>query len=47
MSKTVVIYKSKTGFAKKYAQWISEELHCDLMENNGLKLSDQQFFNSC
>ncbi|RBP61028.1 menaquinone-dependent protoporphyrinogen IX oxidase [Alkalibaculum bacchi] len=44
MSKTVVIYKSKTGFAKKYAQWISEELHCDLMENNGLKLSDIQSY---
>jgi hypothetical protein len=23
---TVVIYKSKTGFARKYAEWIAEEL---------------------
>ena len=25
MSKTAVIYKSKTGFTRKYAQWIAEE----------------------
>lgn len=24
--KSVVIYKSKTGFSKKYAQWIAKEL---------------------
>ena len=28
--KNVVIYKSKTGFAKKYAQWIAEELSADI-----------------
>ncbi|MGF7143161.1 menaquinone-dependent protoporphyrinogen IX oxidase [Anaerotaenia torta] len=28
MQKAVVIYKSKTGFTKKYAQWIGEELNC-------------------
>lgn len=31
--KTVVIYKSKTGYTKKYAEWISEELGCDIKEN--------------
>lgn len=30
--KTVVIYKSKTGFTKKYAQWIAEELSADIFE---------------
>ena len=30
--KTVVIYKSKTGFAKKYAQWIAEELVADIYD---------------
>lgn len=30
--KTVVIYKSKTGFAKKYAQWIAKELSADIFE---------------
>ena len=30
--KTIVIYKSKTGFTKKYANWISEELSADICE---------------
>jgi menaquinone-dependent protoporphyrinogen IX oxidase len=30
--KTVVIYKSKTGFVKKYAQWIAAELSCDIFD---------------
>ena len=31
---TLVVYKSKTGFAKKYAEWISEELSADLIEHS-------------
>lgn len=30
--KVVVVYKSKTGFTKKYAQWIAEELSADIFE---------------
>ena len=30
--KTVVIYKSKTGFTKKYAQWIAERLSADIFD---------------
>lgn len=30
--KTVVIYKSKTGFVKKYAEWIAEQLSADIFE---------------
>ncbi len=30
--KSVVIYKSKTGFAKKYAEWLAEELSADIYE---------------
>ncbi|WP_160687692.1 flavodoxin domain-containing protein [Clostridium sp. C2-6-12] len=30
--KTVVIYKSKTGFTKKYANWIAEDLAADIFE---------------
>jgi menaquinone-dependent protoporphyrinogen IX oxidase len=30
--KTVVIYKSKTGFVKKYAEWIAVELSADIFE---------------
>ncbi len=32
MKKTLVLYKSKTGFSEKYARWIAEELDCDLAE---------------
>ncbi|AWK52850.1 flavodoxin [Clostridium beijerinckii] len=30
--KTIVIYKSKTGFTKKYAKWIAEDLPADIFE---------------
>lgn len=30
--KTVVVYKSKTGYAKKYADWIAEELSADIFD---------------
>lgn len=30
--KALVVYKSKSGFAKKYAQWIAEELQADIYE---------------
>jgi menaquinone-dependent protoporphyrinogen IX oxidase len=32
VAKVVVLYQSKYGATKKYAQWLSEELSCDLME---------------
>ena len=34
--KTIVVYRSKTGYTKKYAQWIAEELNCDIKENASL-----------
>ena len=37
MKKIVVIYKSKYGSTKKYAQWISEELQCDLFTKDEMK----------
>lgn len=30
--KTLVSYKSKTGFTKKYAEWIAKELSADLID---------------
>ncbi len=30
--KTVVVYKSMSGFTKKYAEWIAQELRADLLE---------------
>lgn len=32
MKNTVVIFQSKYGSTKKYAEWIAEELDCDLVE---------------
>lgn len=29
--KTIVVYKSKTGFTQKYADWIGEELGCTII----------------
>lgn len=38
--KTVVVYRSSTGFTKNYATWLSEELKCDLMEGKKAKATD-------
>jgi len=27
-----VVYRSKTGFTKRYAEWIGEELNCDIID---------------
>lgn len=32
MSRIVVVYQSKYGATKKYAEWLGEELSCDLIE---------------
>ncbi|MCB2293508.1 flavodoxin domain-containing protein [Clostridium algoriphilum] len=37
--KTVVIYKSKTGFSKKYAEWIAEELSSDIFDVSKVNLN--------
>ncbi len=31
--KTIVAYRSKSGYTKKYAQWIADELGCDIKED--------------
>ena len=36
----IVIYKSKYGSTKKFAEWIAEELSCDIRENKGIKPDD-------
>lgn len=32
MKKTIVIYKTTSGFTKKYAEWITQSLDCDIMD---------------
>lgn len=38
--KTIVIYKSKSGYTKTYAQWIAEELSCDLKSADEISVND-------
>lgn len=38
--KALVTYQSKTGFTKKYAEWISQELSCDMKAVSEVKPED-------
>jgi len=40
MKTVLLIYKSNTGFTKKYAQWIQEELNCTTLELKDAHISD-------
>ncbi len=37
---TIVIYKTKYGATKKYAEWIAEELNCDIVDAKNVKIDD-------
>lgn len=39
-NKTVVVYKSKYGSAKAYAEWVSEEAKADLFEGSKVSIED-------
>lgn len=38
--KCVVVYRSRTGFTKNYANWLAEALHCDLLQGEKTKVED-------
>lgn len=38
--KTIVIYKTRTGFTKQYAEWISEALNCDIINYKNINKVD-------
>ncbi|WHH57821.1 flavodoxin domain-containing protein [Petroclostridium sp. X23] len=38
--KTVVVYKSKAGFVKKYAEWIAQELSADIFEASNITIDE-------
>lgn len=40
MKKIAVVYQSKYGATRKYAEWIAGELSCDLFEGKEIKASD-------
>jgi len=37
MLRTVVVYKSISGFTKQYATWIAEDLHADIYDAKAIK----------
>ncbi|WP_346869078.1 flavodoxin domain-containing protein [Clostridium sp. UBA5119] len=46
MNKTVVIYKSKYGSTKKYAEWIATELDADIFEASKIDVTDMQNYST-
>lgn len=46
MNKTAVVFKSKYGSTKKYAQWIAEELSCDIFERKNVKSDDLEAYDT-
>ena len=42
--KTLVVYTSQTGFTKKYAEWISEEIHADILKLDEAKKKKTDYF---
>lgn len=38
--KCAVVYRSAAGHTKAYAQWVAEDLKCDLLEGKKVKASD-------
>ena len=45
LMKTIAVYKSLTGFTKKYAEWISRELKADLVESKKANLKKLENYN--
>lgn len=37
---TIVVYKSKYGSTKQYAEWIASEIGCEAVEARGIKIED-------
>ena len=40
MKKSIVLYRSRTGFSQRYAEWIAEDLACACRPIKGIKLED-------
>jgi menaquinone-dependent protoporphyrinogen IX oxidase len=41
----IVIYESKTGFTKRYAEWIADELKCDIFDYESVSLTSISKYN--
>ena len=42
--KTLVVYTSQTGFTKRYAQWLSDEMKADMYDLKEVQKKDDSFF---
>jgi hypothetical protein len=38
--KTLVVYRSKSGFVQRYAEWIAGDLKADLLEGSGVTVDN-------
>lgn len=44
--KTIVVFSSKYGSTKKYAEWLSDELRCDLKEKKSVSIDELMKYDS-
>lgn len=40
----LLIYKSKTGFTKRYAEWISQEIDCKVVDISNIENIDFKYY---
>ncbi|MBO5179491.1 MAG: flavodoxin domain-containing protein [Clostridia bacterium] len=43
---TIVVYKSKYGSTKQYAEWIAEELGCEALDAKNVKIDDLEKYDT-
>lgn len=43
---TVVVYKSRYGSTKQYAEWIAEELNCEALDAKNVKIDDLEKYDT-
>ena len=46
MSNILVLYQSKTGFTRRYAEWIGEELNCNVQEMKRVKTEQMKMYDT-
>ena len=44
--KTIIIYSSQTGFTKRYAEWLAEELGADIITLSEAKKQKDEYFDA-
>lgn len=46
MCNSIVVYKSKYGSTKQYAEWIAEELGCEALDAKNVKIDDLEKYDT-